>query len=190
MSEIVATCAPWRASAAARRKAQVLLEHGAGMSLEQFAMWDETQRVLSRRFKLIKPRLRIGMSERRRLALLQAALPADVAAGIIGEEERPPPPTAITTIESLACAHVAIGLPMPIARGDVGEFATWCAERFGHVDDVARCLGVRTDWITDRIRGFDIRGKKREARAPDAGLIRAMDWLAYAGPFNPWGGPP
>lgn len=180
---------PWKAAPAAMQKAAALRLTTVGMTFVQFAEWDEAQRLISRKLRIerpkAKPRMLIGMSERRRLAIMRAALPPDIADGIIGADEVAPP-TDITVIEALACAHVALRLPMPIAADDVDAFATWCAERFVQVDEVARCLGVRTDWITDRIRGFDVRGGKREARTPDAGLIRAMDWLRCCGPFNPW----
>ena len=96
----------------------------------------------------------------------------------------------ISRVEALACAHYALGLDQPVASGDVEAFAAWAAPRFGAFEALGAWLQVRGDWITDRMRGYDLRGGKRIERTPEGSLIRAMDYVWRVGPSCPYGDRP
>lgn len=96
---------------------------------------------------------------------------------------------AVSKIEALAMAHYAHRFPLPFDVGDVAAFADWFPPRFALAGGIAEWLEYRAVDLTDRLRGFDVRDGQRWARAPEAGLIRALDWVWRVGPFCPYGEP-
>lgn len=89
--------------------------------------------------------------------------------------------------EALACAHYALGLPLPIPPGDTTAFAGWIEPRFGLVSALTAALDVAPRYITSRLKGYEVTSRGRRERLPDAGLIRALDWVWRVGPISPYG---
>lgn len=88
---------------------------------------------------------------------------------------------------ALACAHYLLGRPLPIPSGDPRALDEWYTPRFGGVERVGEWLGVSGNWMTVRMRGFEMVRGERVERKPEAHLIRALDWLANVGPIVPYG---
>lgn len=91
---------------------------------------------------------------------------------------------------ALACAHYAAGMPLPIPAGDAAALDAWFRPRFGGVDRVVQWLGMSKKTLSDRLRGYSLRGEERVTREPEAYLIRALDWLHVVGPVCPYGPKP
>lgn len=88
--------------------------------------------------------------------------------------------------EALACAHYAMGFPMPAPAGDVEAFSRWFAARFVTAYSVNAWLELGGGAITHCLRGFVLRDGSRFEALPDATLIRALDWVWRVGPVVPW----
>jgi hypothetical protein len=88
---------------------------------------------------------------------------------------------------ALACAHYLFGLELPIAAEDPRLFEEWYRPRFGGTERVADWLQVNPNWLSARLRGFEVIKDERVERLPPAYLIRACDWLWRVGPFCPYG---
>lgn len=139
------------------------------MTRDQFADWITVQSFAARRRgDPVKPAEATGISSHQRLSILRGV-------------------RAVEKTEALACAHYAMQLAMPVPAGDVEGFADWCGRTFGAVNEVTKWLDLPGNYITDRMRGFDVRKGVRHEVAPGAGLIRALDWVARVGPICPYG---
>ncbi|MBU0801377.1 MAG: hypothetical protein KKA05_10320 [Alphaproteobacteria bacterium] len=148
----------------------VVEDHGrVWMSPEQLTTWKAEAKALCRARGLPTTRIHdhIGMSA----AMLKVRCAGSVP---------------VTKLESLACAHFAFGLDLPIAAGDARAFADWFRPLFGGTTQVSRWLGIDHDMIDARMAGFAIRGGKRFERSPEIGMIRALDWLIRIGPITPY----
>lgn len=162
----------WRPGRAGALVALAGLEEHVWMKADEFASWVDVNSWAARRRKEgITPIQAIGMSPKRKLQIIR------------GERQA-------LKVEALACAHYAMRLPVPCLPGDVAGFAAWCGRTFGGTNRLSDFLHIKQETITDRIRGFDIVEGERSARLPEIGLIRAMAWVAHAGPFCPYGDPP
>lgn len=163
----------WRPVRAAALRVMADLEQPdrIWMTQEEFARWVKDQDTMARRRKLgEKPLESVGISPYIKMQILRGN-------------------RAISKVEALAMAHYAHYRPVPIPAGDSDAFSDWMASSFGAVEAVTSWLGLRADYMTDRMRGFDIVQGKRQERLPDVTLIRALDWVLTMGPFCPYGQP-
>lgn len=89
--------------------------------------------------------------------------------------------------EALACAHYALGLPLPIESGNPEVFARWIVETFGATVSIAGAAGLAKDRIADRMSGRELCRGVSVKREPEEAMIRALDWIRRVGPFSPYG---
>lgn len=160
----------WRAvRAAAVRALHDTQQPRVWMTKAEFADWITVQNIVVRRRKEpLKPLEAVSIASSRKGKILR------------GE-------AAVSKVEALACAHFALRLPMPVAPGDVAGFNDWTDATFGAVAHIETWLELNRAHIGDRMRGYDIVKGEQRPRAPDAGLIRAMDWTARMGTACPYG---
>lgn len=93
---------------------------------------------------------------------------------------------SVSKHEALACAHYALGFPLPTPAGDVEAFARWFGRHFATANSVNLWLDLSNGFISFRLRGYAMRGEERVSTVPDATLIRALDWVHRVGPVAPW----
>lgn len=161
----------WRPARAGALVAVADGESREWMSAAQFSSFIE-RHGLARKHgaaELLKRELDIG--PKRRLNLMVGAAKA-------------------TKIEALAIAHFSLGLERPIPAEDCDAFAVWFGARFGDATEIGAWLGCRGDYISQRIKGFEVMKGHRWDRLPESSLIRALDWVWTVGPVAPFGGRP
>lgn len=148
------------------------------MTPERFAAWvDEAKLVSGARGSKMKPSEILGLSNHQ------------IRAMAVGH--RDVPATGVTSkMIALACAHYSMGLELPVPAGDARALDEWFRLRFGGTDRVVQWLGITAKTLSDRLRGYGIRGNKRYERQPEAFVIRALDWLYTVGPICPFGPKP
>lgn len=92
----------------------------------------------------------------------------------------------ISKTEALACAHYAMGFPVPTPPGNTEAFAEWLASRFVAANAVNGWLELSGGYVANRVRGFVLRDGVRHPAPADVGMIRALDWVYRVGPVVPW----
>jgi hypothetical protein len=157
---------PVRAAALAAMRDLVEPEGEGIMSPEEFARWRSEAKVLARARGDGNIHDRMGISPWTARQYEQKGAPKLIA---------------------LACAHYLLGRPLPIPSGDSRALEDWFTPRFGGVQRVADWLGVSRDWLTARLKGWEMVKGERVERYPEANLIRALDWMYNVGPICPYG---
>ena len=147
------------------------------MTPEEFVTWIGVAKARASRLKLGvgHPRKDLGITDGRMYDLMRPERMAQRG-------------LKVRKAEALACAHYALGLPKPVENGDTEAFSAWFQPRFGTQQRITEFLGVKAEWIRERLRGWGVNTEgRRVERKVEGYAIRALDWVWHNGPVCPYG---